>query len=75
MKTKKDFLKENIGISAIWNIPMMIIISIPISDLFSELFKTICIMIVVYVILVFRSIDTWYNEDKIFELEQQIKQL
>ena len=73
MKTKTEFLKENIILACIWNIPSTLCIIIPFINVLKKEYL-ICGSIIIFIYLSLSSIESWYNDYRFEELEKQINQ-
>lgn len=75
MKDKKVFFKENIVIALILNLLYIAPISFMVDVLMDDLISTISIVILLYIILVFNSINSWYVEEQLEFLNKKVKDL
>ena len=75
MKTAIQFLTENWWLALIWNLPLITLLSIPLSNIFNEAYKILSISIALWLYISLNSIKNWYNDYKFDELEKQIKEL
>lgn len=73
MKTKIQYLKENIILAIIWNLPLILLITIPFVDILKKEYLIIG-SIITFFYLVISSIESWYNDYRFEELEKQIKE-
>lgn len=75
MKDKKVFFKENIVIALILNLLYIAPISFMVDVLMDDLISTISIVILLYIILVFNSINSWYVEEQLEFLNKKVNDL
>lgn len=75
MKDKKVFFKENIVIALILNLLYIAPISFMVDVLMDDLISTISIVILLYIILVFNSIKSWYVEEQLEYLNKKVNDL
>lgn len=75
MRSKIEYLKENWVISLLWNIPMTLLLSVPLSYVIEDVIILCISIFCVLVVLHTLSIEKWYAEEKFNCLERRIKEL
>jgi hypothetical protein len=75
MKNRNEFLKENWKYAALMNIPSLILLAVFTSHAIESIMMRIHVVIFSYVILTGLTINTWYTDDCIRELQDEVKKL